>query len=255
MSSSRSSAFFVALIFIAIVLIQYVFVYSDVGYGIVLSLLITLIIYITISVLKNRSDLTRLAESLALIPLYVLFTSSLPWFFIEQQFLLPMVYSLILGLCFWHMNEYNLGFKDVGIIKKNALKYALLGILIAIPTGIIEYLILRPAPAFPKFEYIYLIRDVAYMTFFVAFGEELLFRGIIMNDLKRIYSWKTALIAQGFLFGIMHMSWRSVPELGFTFTAGILFGYLYHKTGSLTSSLAMHSMNNVILVGVLPYLL
>jgi membrane protease YdiL (CAAX protease family) len=166
-----------------------------------------------------------------------------------------MVYSLILGLCFWHMKEYGIGFKDVGIIKKNALKYALIGIVIAIPTGIIEYLILRPAPAFPKFEYINLVKDVASMTFFVAFGEELLFRGIIMNNLKRIYSWKTALIAQAFLFGIMHMSWRSVPELGFTFAGGILLGYLYHRTGSLTSSLAMHSMNNILLVGVLPYLL
>jgi membrane protease YdiL (CAAX protease family) len=76
-----------------------------------------------------------------------------------------------------------------------------------------------------------------------------------MNDLKRIFGWKIALIGQGFIFGMMHMTWRSVPEIGFTFFAGIILGYLYHRTGSLTSSLAMHAMNNVILVGVLPYLL
>ena len=255
MSSLRSSTFFILLIFASIVLSQYIFVYSDVGYGIVLSLLITLTIYIIISVLKVRSDLTRAAESLALIPLYVLLTSSLPWFFIEQQFFLPMVYSLIIGLCFWHMYEHDIEFKDVGINRNKILKYAVIGTVIAIPTGIIEYLILLPAPAFPHFQYMYLIRDVLYMTFFVAFGEELLFRGIIMNDLSRIFGWKTALISQGFLFGIMHMTWRSVPEIGFTFAAGIVLGYIYHRTGTLTGSLSMHSMNNVILVGVLPYLL
>jgi len=255
MSSVRSSAPFIILIFASIIISQYIFVYSDVGYGIVLSLMITLAIYIIISVLKIRSDLTKLAESLALIPLYVLLTSSLPWFFVDQQFFLPMVYSLIIGLCFWHMYEHDIELKDVGFIKNKTLKYVLIGMVIAIPTGTIEYLILLPAQPFPHFEYMYLIRDIIYMTFFVALGEELLFRGIIMNDLKRIFGWKSALIAQGFLFGIMHMTWRSVPEIGFTFAAGIILGYLYHRTGTLTGSIAMHSMNNVILVGVLPYLL
>ncbi len=252
----RSPVTFILAIFALIILSQYIFVYSDASYGIILSLLIILIIYIIISVIKMRSDLRRLAESLALIPLYVLFTSSMPWFFIEQQLLLPLVYSLILGLCFWHMYEYNIELDEVGIKKNiNLFKCILIGGVIAIPTSIIEYSILLPIPAFPTFEFRYLARDIIYMTFFVALGEELLFRGIIMNDLKRLFSWKSAVIGQGFLFGIMHMTWRSVPELGFTFAAGIILGYIYHKTGNLYASIAMHSVNNILLLGVLPYLL
>lgn len=252
--SLAKSAFFILLIFAGIMLSQYIFAYSNVGYGILFSLLITLVIYIKISITKFSSELTKCAESLALIPLYVLLTSSLPWFFIEQQLLLPMVYSLILGLCFWHMYEHNIDLKKVGLIKHNMLGYAFLGAIIAIPLGIIEYRILFPSPASPSFELTYFARDIVYMTLFVAFGEELLFRGIIMNDLKHLFGWKSALIGQAFLFGVMHITWRSIPELGFAFMAGTTLGYMYHRTGSLMGPIAMHSMNNIILVGVLPYL-
>jgi membrane protease YdiL (CAAX protease family) len=250
----RSATLFISLIILGIVLFQYIFVYSDVGWGILLSLAMALSVYIIISVVRLQSDLMNSAESLMLIPLYVLFTSSMPWFFVEQQLLLPMVYSLILALCFWHMFERDIDFGDVGIIKNKMFKYAVIGALIAIPTGFIEYVILTPDPAFPSFEFKHLAQDILYMTFFVALGEELLFRGIIMNDLKRLFDWRIALIGQGFIFGIMHMTWRSVPEIGFTFLAGVLLGYYYHRTGSLIGPIVLHSVNNVMLVGVLPYL-
>jgi membrane protease YdiL (CAAX protease family) len=252
--SKALHAIFVLFIVAGIVLFQYIFTYSNVAHGIMLSLLMALSIFILISVIRLKDEFIRSAESLTLIPLYVLFTSSMPWFFIEQQLLLPMVYSLILALCFWHMYENNLDLPDVGIIGSKVPKYVLMGALFAIPTGYVEYIILRPAPAFPSFEFSNLAVDVIYMTFFVGLGEELLFRGIIQNDLKRLFSWKTAIIVQGFLFGVMHMTWRSVPELGFTTAAGIILGYFYHRTGSLIGPISMHAVNNVILVGVLPYL-
>lgn len=244
----------VFLIIIAIIYSQYIFVYSNVGYGILISLFMAIAIYVFISIVRLKSDLVRSAESLTLIPLYVLFTSSMPWFFVDQQLLLPMVYSLILGLCFWHMYEHDIDLKDVGIINRKLAKYIVLGAVIAIPTGIVEYLILTPAPAFPSFEIRHLATDVLYMTLFVGLGEELLFRGIIMNDLKRLFDWRIALIAQGFIFGVMHMTWRSMPEMAFTTFAGILLGYVYHKSGSLIGPISLHAVNNIILVGVLPYI-
>lgn len=143
---SVSSTIFILIIFIAITISEYIFAYRDVTYGIVLSLLITLSIYIIISVAFMKEDYVRLAESLALIPLYVLFTSSLPWFFINQQYLIPAVYSVILALCIWHMNEHNIDFRKLGFTKDKLLKYALMGLLFAIPSGFIEYLVLTPLP-------------------------------------------------------------------------------------------------------------
>jgi len=251
---SVNSTIFILIIFIAITISEYIFAYRDVTYGIVLSLLITLSIYIIISVAFMREDYVRLAESLALIPLYVLFTSSLPWFFINQQYLIPAVYSVILALCFWHMNEHGIDFRKLGFTKDNVLKYALMGFLFAIPSGFLEYLVLTPLPPSPFFELKYLLRDTIYMLFFVGLAEELLFRGLIFNDLKRIFGWKNALMAQGALFGIMHMTWRSPLEIAFTFAAGLFLGYFYYRTKSMAGPIAMHAFNNILLVSIFPYL-
>jgi len=252
--SSRSSTIFILIIFIAITISEYIFAYRDVTYGIVLSLLITLCIYIIISVAFIREDYVRSTESLALIPLYVLFTSSLPWFFINQQYLIPAVYSVILALCFWHMNEHSIDFRKLGFIKDNALKYTIMGILFSIPSGFLEYIILTPAPPSPFFDLKYLVRDTIYMLFFVGLGEELLFRGLIFNDLKGIFGWKSALLAQGVLFGIMHMTWRSPLEIAFTASAGLFLGYFYYRTKSIVGPISMHAFNNIMLVSILPYL-
>ncbi|NJD52075.1 MAG: CPBP family intramembrane metalloprotease [Candidatus Methanoperedens sp.] len=248
------SVVFILLIFLTIAISQYIFTFKNISYGIVISLFLTMLIYITVSLVGMKADFVRSAESLALIPLYVLFTSSLPWFFLDQQYLLPAVYSLVLALCFWHIYEHDIDFQELGFIKKNALKYALMGVIFAIPTGIIEYLILKPLPAVPFFDTGYLLRDSLYMLVFVGLAEEILFRGIIFNDLKRLFNWKKALIAQGLIFGIMHMTWRSSPEILFTTGAGIILGFFYYKTKSIVGPISMHAINNVILVSIMPYL-
>lgn len=252
--SSISSTIFILIIFIAITVSEYIFAYRDVTYGIVLSLFITLSIYVFVSVVFMREDYVRSAESLALIPLYVLFTSSLPWFFLNQQYLLPAVYSVIMALCLWHMNEHHIDFRKLGFTRDNALKYALMGLLFAIPSGFLEYLILTPAPATPFFDVKYLLRDIIYMVFFVGLAEELLFRGLIFNDLKRIFGWRSALLGQGALFGIMHMTWRSPLEIAFTFAAGLVLGYIYYRTKSLVGPISMHAVNNILLVSIFPYM-
>ena len=89
---------FIAIICIAITACEYVFAYQNVAYGIVIALALAIGIYLMLSVLHLDDRITSCGESLALIPLYILFTSSLPWFFINQQFLLPAVYSAILAL-------------------------------------------------------------------------------------------------------------------------------------------------------------
>ena len=78
---------------------EWVFAYQDVTYGIILALFLALIIYMVIPVVRLEQSFTDCVESLVLIPLYILLTSSLPWFFLSQELLLPAVYSTILALC------------------------------------------------------------------------------------------------------------------------------------------------------------
>ncbi len=246
---------FILAVLAAIATTEWIFAYKDVAYGIGLALFLAIGIYVVISVIRLSQPITDCAESLALIPLYILFTSSLPWFFINQQYLLPAVYSVILALCLWHIYQKKLNFSELGFKKDKWLKYVLVGIAIGIPIGIVEYFILLPAPAFPTFEVKYLLRDMVYMFVFVGIGEELLFRGLVQRDLMNALGWKWGLILASLMFAVMHLTWRSMPELVLVFVAGLLLGYLYYKTKSLVAPVVMHGVGNVILVAVMPYLI
>ncbi len=247
---------FIVAIGLAIAACEYVFAYQNVAYGIAIALALAIAIYLILSIFHLDQRITDCGESLALIPLYILFTSSLPWFFINQQYLLPAVYSTIIGLCLWHVYQRNLSLKELfGFRKEKLLIHLLIGLAIGIPLGMGEYLILYPAPAFPNFEVKYLLRDMVYMLFFVGIGEELLFRGLIQRNLMDVFGWKWGLFGASLLFAVMHLTWRSIPELGFVFIAGLILGWLYYKTRSLVAPIVAHGINNVMLVAVLPYLL
>ncbi len=246
----------IALVCFAIAACEYIFAYQSPAYGIGIGLGLVIVLYIMLSTLNLDPRIIMATESLALIPLYILFTSSLPWFFIDQQYLLPAVYSCILGLCFWHMYRNHIGLKGLlNIKRKTVLKYVLIGAAIGIPTGVIEFAVLRPAPTFPTFEIRYLLRDLVYMVFFVGLAEELLFRGLLQNDLQAAFGWKWALFGSSAMFAVMHLTWRSIPELFFVFFAALILGGLYLKTKSLVGSIVAHGVNNVMLVAVMPYLI
>ena len=249
----RQSALFIITIVVAIIISEYMFVYGGVGTGIVLCLFLVIAIYIVVSIVRMDQNIIDSAESMALIPMYVMFTSSIPWFFISQDYLLPAVYAIIIGLCVWHMHEKEIDFYEVGFRKHKFATYVVLGSGIAIFTGVIEYYILRPEPSFPTFSFMYLLRDIIYMTFFVGVGEELMFRGLIQRDLIKTYGAVPGLLGQAVLFGVMHMTWRSTPEILFTFFAALLMGYLYYKTDSLIAPIALHGVNNTMLVAIMPY--
>jgi len=238
---------FILAIVAAISITEWIFAYQNVAYGIGLALFVAIGIYILISVMHLSQFTTDCAESLALIPLYILFTSSLPWFFINQQYLL--------ALCLWHIYQKKLSFSELGFKKDKWLKYILLGIAIGIPMGAIEYFIISPAPAFPTFEVKYLLRDMVYMFCFVGLGEELLFRGLLQSDLTKALGWKWGIILASLIFAVMHLTWRSIPELFFVFFASLILGYIYHKTKSLVGPIMMHGTGNVILVAIMPYLI
>ena len=256
----RRQVLFIVGIVVAITVCEYIFAYQNVTYGIVIALALTIGVYIILSVSRFDQGITNCGESLALIPLYILFTSSLPWFFINQLYLLPAVYSTILGLCLWHVYKKNLSLKElfgfnIGFNKGKLGRHLLIGLVIGIPLGTGEYFILYPAPAFPAFDVKYLFLDMVYMFGFVGLGEELLFRGFIQRDLSSVFGRKWGLFGASALFAVMHLTWRSVPELGFVFVAGIILGALYIKTKSLVAPIVAHGVNNVFLVSILPYVL
>lgn len=76
--------------------------------------------------------------------------------------------------------------------------------------------------------------------------EELLFRGAIEGHLlQKRKSPKTAILLSALIFGIIHINPAQVP---FAFCIGVVFGWLYYRTGSVIPGIAGHFLNNSIAV-------
>lgn len=72
--------------------------------------------------------------------------------------------------------------------------------------------------------------------------EEIMFRGVLLNEYKRMGSRRSILLTS-FLFAIMHMTLANF--IG-TFFLGIIFGVMVYKTDSIYSSIIGHITNNTI---------
>jgi membrane protease YdiL (CAAX protease family) len=96
-----------------------------------------------------------------------------------------------------------------------------------------------------------------------AFMEEGIFRGVMLPHFMLRFSFWKANVLQAFLFGLAHLVWplsswargQATPEeaiteaaslLIFTTVGGLVFGYLYYRTGSLWTAVFAHLIDNVI---------
>jgi len=88
---------------------------------------------------------------------------------------------------------------------------------------LLEFMVLRIAPAHSFISMKEVLQNLVYMVFFVGVGEELLFRGLIQNDLSRLFGWKWG------LFGASVFVQHYAPDLAlgarvaFRFHCGLYF--------------------------------
>ncbi len=74
-------------------------------------------------------------------------------------------------------------------------------------------------------------------------AEELLFRGILYNSIKKLLNPKVALVLSALLFGIYHMN---LVQGLYAFVMGLLMAYAYERFGSFFYPVAMHIFANII---------
>lgn len=85
---------------------------------------------------------------------------------------------------------------------------------------------------------------------FVPIMEELIYRGVVMGELRQICSDRTAILIQAAIFGLIHANFiQSV----YAFVLGLVIGYIYYKSQSILLSIASHVLFNF-LGGGLPIL-
>ena len=71
--------------------------------------------------------------------------------------------------------------------------------------------------------------------------EELLCRGMIQRGIAQSHSPRSAILWSAFLFALIHLNpWQAIPA----FLLGLLFGWLYYRTGCLWLTIFLHCLNN-----------
>lgn len=77
--------------------------------------------------------------------------------------------------------------------------------------------------------------------------EEIYFRGYLYRKFRLVLKPREAIVLQGLLFGIIHLS----PAAYISHAAmGVLFGYFRHRTKSLLPGMLFHAMWNLSVVGI-----
>ncbi len=83
------------------------------------------------------------------------------------------------------------------------------------------------------------------VSIFAPFFEEWLCRGIVLRGLLQKMKPGWAIAVSALFFAVLHMNpWQAIPA----FILGLLFGYVYYKTGSLKLTMLMHCVNNTLAV-------
>lgn len=79
------------------------------------------------------------------------------------------------------------------------------------------------------------------VSIFAPVFEEWLCRGVVLRGLLTHTRPASAIIASAVFFAVLHMNpWQAIPA----FLLGLVFGYVYYKTGSLKLTMLMHFTNN-----------
>lgn len=79
--------------------------------------------------------------------------------------------------------------------------------------------------------------------------EELLFRGVLFEELNRIVSVKSTIILTALIFGLYHFNILQTPN---TFFMGLVLAYVYYKTKTIKAPIIVHLTNN--LLATMPFI-
>jgi membrane protease YdiL (CAAX protease family) len=148
------------------------------------------------------------------------------------------------GQPFWRSLGWKFPFRGMPLILFG-------GPVLAIAIGYIGYLIQTPDIETPFRQMLSNRPTFALFAIFVVFlgplFEELAFRGFLMPLLVRSLGVAIGIVVTGALFGCLHApeygwSWRHVLLIS---TAGSVFGWVRHKTGSTAASTTMHAAYNL----------
>ncbi len=190
----------------------------------------------------------------AIICYSVLFIIEIPIFFIPESIYPNALISILVkqslflfsGFTIIFISKYYSFYSNINIKFSNTIFYYFIAILVIFT--FCYFLKLIDAAQFITFKVTSLTSFGKFLiyctipTFFIGFGEELIFRWFLINRLKTFLKTYTAIVISSLIFCLGH-NWN-LPNLLFAFTMGCLFGIIYVRTDSIFYCISLHSAWN-----------
>lgn len=79
-----------------------------------------------------------------------------------------------------------------------------------------------------------------------AFCEEIFFRGLIFGGLRQTMKFWPAAVVSGLIFGVLHLTAGDIGVALQLSILGVIFAWMYERSGSLWLPIALHAVNNTI---------
>jgi membrane protease YdiL (CAAX protease family) len=82
------------------------------------------------------------------------------------------------------------------------------------------------------------------LAFFPAIAEELIFRGMLMGALRKVFTLHVSVVVTALCFGLIHGT--SIPTVAFATGMGLILGYTLVVSGSLQNCILVHMIYNAV---------
>src|SRR2546426_3935258 len=127
--------------------------------------------------------------------------------------------------------------------------------LTGIPLGLVQFFILRPPHAWvAQLTFGSLVLGGLVIFFATGFSEGLIFRAILLKRAVEGLGTRGGLLYVTAIFASLHIFFLNGVDLVFVFAVGLFYGLIVLKTGNLWGVILSHSLGNVILYLVAPFL-
>jgi membrane protease YdiL (CAAX protease family) len=174
--------------------------------------------------------------------------NTIPWLaFVSIPLLASILaFAYVQGLRPRDLQLYISGWKDIPWQAAIALT--------GVPFGLLEFAILRPEAWIPAPALGAVLVGAVVIFLATGLSEELIFRGILLKRAVQGLGPREGLLYVTAIFASLHIFFLNGVDLVFVFAVGLFYGFAVLKTKNLWGVILSHSLGNVILYLVAPFL-
>lgn len=231
-------------------------------YGLTLHILLVFaLLFHSVTVLERDTELSVFLMALSLAPLIRIFSLSMPRFWGSQPTgTLPWlavvgVTLLTAAAAVAYVQQLSPSLLGLSVRSWKDLGVQVSIGLTGIPLGFIEYTILRPDPWISGESIVDVLLGGIVIFFATGLAEELIFRGIMLRRAMQLLGNRAGLLFVTCVFAAMHIFFRNGYDLTFVFLVGLFYALVVVRTKSLWGAIMSHTLGNVILYLIAPFLL